>query len=111
MWNNPAIQGEIFAKTGETLDQPSLEVLRRLLAWGPMHPTALAKLLGTGPSHVSKIVRELETDGLVQRIAHQSDGRATLVRIQTARNQQQVTAPGWKLTSRFHELGRRRLTK
>src|SRR5918994_247593 len=79
LWESPAVQGQILAKTGETLDQPSHQTLRHLLAWGPMRPTALAETLGTGASYVSKIVRRLEEDGLVQRSTDPADRRASLV--------------------------------
>ena len=79
LWESPALQGEILAKTGESLDQPSHQTLRHLLAWGSMRPTSLAEVLNTGASHVSKIVRRLEYDGLVQRTADPTDRRATLV--------------------------------
>jgi DNA-binding MarR family transcriptional regulator len=79
LWDSPALQGQILAKTGESLDQPSHQTLRHLLAWGSMRPTSLAEVLNTGASHVSKIVRRLEDDGLVQRTVDPTDRRATLV--------------------------------
>ena len=79
LWESPALQGQILAKTGESLDQPSHQTLRHLLAWGSMRPTALAEVLNTGASHVSKIVRRLEDAGLVQRTVDPTDRRATLV--------------------------------
>jgi DNA-binding MarR family transcriptional regulator len=79
LWESPALQGQILAKTGESLDQPSHQTLRHLLAWGPMRPTSLADVLNTGASHVSKIVRRLEDDGLVERTVDPTDRRATLV--------------------------------
>ena len=84
LWESPTLQSEILAKSGETLDQPSHQTLRHLLAWGQMRPTALSEALGTGASHVSKIVRRLEQDGLVQRSSDPSDGRATLLSLTTA---------------------------
>lgn len=84
LWDSPALQGEILAKTGESIDQQSHATLRHLLAWGPMRPTSLAEVLDTGASHVSKIVRRLEGDGLVERTTDPTDGRATLVRLTEA---------------------------
>ncbi|MFE7844617.1 MarR family winged helix-turn-helix transcriptional regulator [Microbacterium sp. NPDC057407] len=81
LWDSPALQGEILAKSGESIDQQSHATLRHLLAWGPMRPTALAEVLDTGASHVSKIVRRLEGDGLVERTTDPTDGRATLIRL------------------------------
>ena len=79
LWDSPALQGQILAKTGEALDQPSHQTLRHLLAWGSMRPSALAEVLNTGPSHISKILRRLEDDGLVQRAVDPIDRRAALV--------------------------------
>lgn len=79
LWNAPALQGRILAATGEALDQPAHAALRLLLAWGPRRPTAIADALGTGASHVSKIVRRLENDGLVTRSADPTDRRASLI--------------------------------
>ena len=84
LWDSPAVQGQILAKSGESLDQQSHQTLRHLLAWGPMRPTALAEILGTGASHVSKIVRRLESDGLVERSTDPSDRRATLISLTEA---------------------------
>ncbi len=84
LWDSPALQGQILAKTGESLDQPSHQTLRHLLAWGSMRPTSLAEVLNTGASHVSKIVRRLEDDGLVQRTVDPTDRRATLVSLTTS---------------------------
>src|SRR5918994_4141391 len=84
LWDSPVVQGQILAKTGETLDQPSHQTLRHLRAWGPMRPTALADTLGTGASYVSKIVRRLEQDGLVERSTDPSDRRATLITLTEA---------------------------
>ena len=79
LWDSPALQGQILAKTGEALDQPSHQTLRHLLAWGSMRPSALAEVLNTGASHISKILRRLEDDGLVQRAVDPIDRRAALV--------------------------------
>ena len=84
LWDSPAIQGEILAKSGESIDQQSHQTLRHLLAWGPMRPTALSEMLATGASHVSKIVRRLETDGLVARSMDPADRRATLISLTEA---------------------------
>jgi len=84
LWDSPAIQGDILAKTGESIDQQSHQTLRHLLAWGPMRPTALSEVLATGASHVSKIVRRLEGDGLVERTTDPTDRRATLISLTEA---------------------------
>jgi len=84
LWDSPAIQGEILAKSGESIDQQSHQTLRHLLAWGSMRPTALSEVLATGASHVSKIVRRLEGDGLVARTTDPTDRRATLITLTEA---------------------------
>jgi DNA-binding MarR family transcriptional regulator len=84
LWDSPAFQGEVLAKSGESIDQQSHATLRHLLAWGPMRPTSLADVLATGASHVSKIVRRLEADGWVIRTTDPSDGRATLISLTQA---------------------------
>ncbi|MTD15064.1 winged helix DNA-binding protein [Nakamurella sp. YIM 132087] len=84
LWESPALQSQILAKSGEALDQQSHQALRHLLACGAMRPTALSEALGTGASHVSKIVGRLEGDGLVHRTADPSDGRASLISLTEA---------------------------
>lgn len=84
LWDSPALQREILAKSGESIDQPSHQTLRHLLAWGPMRPTALSEVLATGASYVSKIVRRLENEGLVERKADPTDRRATLISLTAA---------------------------
>ena len=84
IWDSPAFQGEVLAKSGESIDQQSHATLRHLLAWGPMRPTSLAEVLATGASHVSKIVRRLEDDGWVIRTTDPSDKRATLITLTPA---------------------------
>lgn len=87
LWDSPALQGEILAKSGESIDQPSHATLRHLLAWGPMRPTALSEVLATGASYVSKIVGRLESDGLVTRTTDPTDRRATLISLTDAGEQ------------------------
>lgn len=98
LWDSPSVQGQILAKSGESLDQASHQTLRHLLAWGSMRPTALAEVLATGASHVSKIVRRLESDGLVQRTTDPSDRRATLI---------SLTDEGEKAAQSVYALGDR----
>jgi DNA-binding MarR family transcriptional regulator len=102
LWDSPAIQGEILAKSGERIDQQSHQTLRHLLAWGPMRPTALSDALATGASHVSKIVRRLEVDGLVRRTTDPTDGRATLIGL---------TAAGEKAAGGVYALGDRMIAE
>jgi len=102
LWDSPAVQGQILAKTGESIDQQSHATLRHLLAWGPMRPSALSEVLATGASHVSKIVRRLEADGWVERTTDPSDGRATLIAL---------TESGEAAARGVYELGDRMITE
>ncbi|WP_211348831.1 MarR family winged helix-turn-helix transcriptional regulator [Nocardioides litoris] len=102
LWETPAVQGQILARSGETLDQPAHQALRHLLAWGSMRPTVLAEVLGTGASHVSKIVRRLEADGLVRRTPDPSDRRATLIAL---------TEEGEEAARGVYALGDRMITE
>ena len=102
LWDSPAVQGQILAKTGGAVDQQSHDALRHLLAWGPMRPTALSEVLGTGASHVSKIVGRLEETGLVTRSTDPTDRRATLISLTDAG---EVAARG------VYELGDRMITE
>jgi DNA-binding MarR family transcriptional regulator len=69
---------------------------------GSMRPTSLAEVLNTGASHVSKIVRRLEGDGLVQRTVDPTDRRATLV---------SLTPSGEAAARSVYELGDRMITE
>jgi DNA-binding MarR family transcriptional regulator len=102
LWDSPALQGQILAKTGESLDQPSHQALRHLLAWGSMRPSSLAEVLNTGASHVSKIVRRLEDDGLVKRTTDPTDRRATLI---------SLTPPGENAALSVYALGDRMIAE
>ncbi|WP_322410629.1 MarR family winged helix-turn-helix transcriptional regulator [Microbacterium invictum] len=102
LWDSPAFQGQILAKTGESIDQQSHATLRHLLAWGPMRPTALSEVLATGASHVSKIVRRLEAAGWVTRGTDPSDGRATLI---------SLTEEGEKAAHSVYALGDRMIAE
>lgn len=103
LWDSPAVQGQILAKTGGgAVDQQSHAALRHLAAWGPMRPTALSEVLGTGASHVSKIVGRLEDAGLVARSTDPADGRATLI---------SLTEAGEEAARGVYELGDRMINE
>lgn len=102
LWESPSLQEQILARTGEPLDQPAHQTLRHLLAWGSMRPTSLAEALSTGASHVSKILRRLEDDGLVRRTVDPSDRRATLVAL---------TPTGEEAARSVYALGDRMITE
>ncbi len=102
LWDSPALQGQILAKSGAEVDQASHAALRHLAAWGPMRPTAMSDVLGTGASHVSKIVGRLEDSGLVSRSTDPSDGRATLI---------SLTEAGEEAARGVYELGDRMINE
>jgi DNA-binding MarR family transcriptional regulator len=79
VWDSPVLQGEIPVATGETLDQLAHQALCHLLAWGPIRPSVLAGVIGTGASNVSKIVGCLHREGLVERTTDEADRRACLI--------------------------------
>jgi DNA-binding MarR family transcriptional regulator len=54
-------------------------VVNQLAYRGALRPTDLASTLGTGRANISKIVRRLETIGLVSRVPSPSDERSVLV--------------------------------
>jgi len=60
-----------------------LKALRRV-AWKPMTGRELADAIGTDPPHVSLIVDELESKGLVERTPHPTDRRAKIVTVTAA---------------------------
>ena len=102
LWDSPAVQGQILAKTGEAIDQQSHAALRHLAAWGPMRPSSMSEVLGTGASHVSKIVGRLEEADLVVRSTDPADGRATLI---------SLTESGEEAARGVYELGDRMINE
>lgn len=60
-------------------------------AMGPMRQSAVAEVLHTDPSTISRHVAELVADGLVERTADPADGRASLLGL-TAEGTERVTA-------------------
>lgn len=69
------------ALPGETvLERPAYAALGRLVDGGPLRPTVLAALLEVDLSVVSRQLRALQDNGLVQREPDPDDARAMLVR-------------------------------
>ncbi len=96
LWDSPRLQREVLARMGEPIDQPSHQVLRHLGFRGPLRPSELAAEVGTGASHISKLVKRLEQRGLVERRPDPADSRATLVAL---------TVPGAEATRHVFDLG------
>jgi DNA-binding MarR family transcriptional regulator len=67
------------SKHGGGLTFPRLRLLEQLHCQGPQMMRALADDLGLTPRNMTALVDALEAEGLVRRVAHPSDRRATLV--------------------------------
>jgi DNA-binding MarR family transcriptional regulator len=61
----------------ETRDRAALVLLFPLVRLGPLRQSALAELVHADPSTVSRHVAALVEQGLVRRVADESDGRAS----------------------------------
>ncbi|RBY80465.1 MarR family transcriptional regulator [Blastococcus sp. TF02-09] len=61
----------------DTRDRAALVLLHPLVRLGPLRQGALAEHLKADPSTVSRHVAALVDEGLVRRVADESDGRAT----------------------------------
>jgi DNA-binding MarR family transcriptional regulator len=61
----------------ETRDRAALVLLYPLVRRGPLRQGALAELVHADPSTVSRHVASLVEQGLVRRVADESDGRAS----------------------------------
>lgn len=72
------------AATGEGLTPTQYSVLG-LIRWrGPLGLAELTELEGVNPTMLSRIVRKLDEDGLIQRLPDPNDLRAVRVRITPA---------------------------
>jgi DNA-binding MarR family transcriptional regulator len=98
LWDSPAFHLEVPTAGGEPLDEAAHRMVRHLSFRGPMRPSALAEELGTGRSNVSKIVRRLEREGLVEREGDDRDTRGTWVRL---------TPAGLEVAQALYDLGDR----
>ncbi|MGW8377495.1 MarR family transcriptional regulator [Streptomyces sp. ODS28] len=58
------------------LPEAHIELLRVLVAWGPLGTRSVAARLRVSPSTVSNLVRSATADGLVRRQASETDLRA-----------------------------------
>jgi DNA-binding MarR family transcriptional regulator len=69
-----AFKGQLAA---EARDRAALVLLNPLVRLGPLRQSALAELVHADPSTVSRHVAVLVEQGLVRRVADESDGRAS----------------------------------
>jgi DNA-binding MarR family transcriptional regulator len=63
------------------LTYPSLRVLESLHCEGPAKMKALADGLGLSARNMTTVADSLENDGLIRRVAHPTDRRATLLEL------------------------------
>lgn len=83
-----------------SLTYSRLRILERLHCQGPAMMSELADEAGLTRRNLTSLADALESDGLIRRVAHPDDRRATLL---------ELTQPGWEaaeqsLTSRFGEI-------
>jgi DNA-binding MarR family transcriptional regulator len=84
------------------LRYPSLRVLESLHCDGPSKMKALADDLGLTARNLTTVADSLENDGLVRRVAHPTDRRATLLELTPAG----LAAADESLAPRLVEIGR-----
>jgi DNA-binding MarR family transcriptional regulator len=65
------------AVRGDSRDRAALVLLHPLVRLGPLRQSALAELVHADPSTVSRHVADLVEQGLVRRVADETDGRAS----------------------------------
>ena len=63
------------------LTYPSLRVLESLHCEGPAKMKVLADSLGLSARNMTTVADSLENDGLIRRVAHPTDRRATLLQL------------------------------
>jgi DNA-binding MarR family transcriptional regulator len=73
--NDPRQDWRMMAEAGLDLDPVFLPLLVRLGAEGPANVVELAGRLGRDHSTMSRQIARLETAGLVERVASETDGR------------------------------------
>ena len=96
----PQQRQRVLDAAGARLSGAGLHVLRVLHWEGPLPMNDLARRLGVDQSTLSRQVRPLEDDGLIDRTADEQDKRVAVV---------EVSAAGRKVLDRVHRLRRRDL--
>src|SRR5215218_804680 len=69
---------------GDSRERAALVLLFPLVRLGPLRQSALAELVHADPSTVSRHVAALVEQGLVRRVADESDGRASRLHVTDA---------------------------
>ena len=77
----PAFYRALMAAAGTALDRAEYGVMLRIAESAPVRLTDLADVLGVDISTVSRQVRELERNGLVERSGDPDDQRASRLRL------------------------------
>ena len=81
----PALWRGLMRATPESEQMPVLEsqvsILRTLEAAGPMPPTKLASALYLARSTISNLIRDLVSDGLLERRISEIDGRSAVLTV------------------------------
>jgi DNA-binding MarR family transcriptional regulator len=75
----PRLHERLTEATGLTLDQSSIQLVRRLADAGPLRLSEVALQMGLDLSTVSRLVAHLESMGLVERRPDEHDRRASLL--------------------------------
>ncbi|HET6502358.1 MAG TPA: MarR family transcriptional regulator [Amycolatopsis sp.] len=88
--------------TGEGLTPTQASVLGLVAFRGPLGLAELADLEGLNPTMVSRVVRKLDEDGLIQRLPDPADLRAARV---------EATAEGRLVHERVRELRTRKVSE
>ncbi|WP_200306975.1 MarR family winged helix-turn-helix transcriptional regulator [Streptomyces adelaidensis] len=88
----------LMSESGLSLDRASVSILRHIAESEPLRPGVLAVRLSVEASHVTRQLRQLETDGYVIRAPDPADRRAQRV---------QITDAGLAAVDRIRDAGRR----
>ncbi|UUU36341.1 MarR family transcriptional regulator [Streptomyces sp. CA-210063] len=88
----------LMSDSGLSLDRASVSILRHIAESEPLRPGVLAVRLSVEASHVTRQLRQLESDGYVIRVPDPDDRRAQRV---------QITDAGLAAVDRVREAGRR----
>jgi DNA-binding MarR family transcriptional regulator len=90
------------AKSPGGLSYPRLRLLEALHCQGPAKMKTLADALGLSARNMTAVADSLEGEGLVRRVAHPSDRRATLLEL----TQDGLAAADESLVPRLAEISR-----
>lgn len=97
-----SFQKWVDARPGGGLSYPRLCVLEALHCEGPAKMKTLADALGLSARNMTAVADSLEEEGLLRRIAHPSDRRATLLEL----TEEGLAAADKSLAPRLAEISR-----